>query len=89
VGVHKSGTRDQVPNWIDHPWGQADRLHWIQVIVTCSARDWSQYPRAVPGADDPESWAVYILAVCRDRNTALAMWNEFCFPVGGSNGAGE
>lgn len=80
MSVRKSDRRGQVPNWIDHPWTQGDRLHWMQVVLASSPRDWSKYPHAIPGEDDPESWSIYILATCRTRAQALAKWEAFCFP---------
>ncbi len=80
MGVQKSTDSGQVPNWLDHPWTPDDRLHWLQTLMAFSSRDWSQYPYARAGADDPESWAIYCLVMYNTRADALKSWNRFCFP---------
>ncbi len=80
MSIGKSLHPGHIPNWLDHEWAPASRLHWLRVILTLSSRDWSQYPYATPGADDPESWAIYCLVTCDDRATARLHWGQFCFP---------
>lgn len=80
MSIAKSTDPGQVPNWLDHPWTPDDRLHWLQTVLAFSPRDWSKYPYATPGHDDPEAWAVYCLVMYDRREDALENWNRFCFP---------
>jgi hypothetical protein len=80
VSVGKSQWPGQVPGWMDHDWTPADRLHAIRDIMAFSSRDWSKHPHAEPGHDDPECWALWLLANAEGRGDALAQWDAFCFP---------
>lgn len=84
MSVGKSRHRGQVPNWIDHGWTPGERIEWLRVVTALSPRDWSKYPHAIGGYDDPESYAVYLLVHANGRIDALDKWNAFCF--GGCSG---
>lgn len=81
MSIGKSTTRGQVPNWIgDNDWTPERRLDWLRQILAFSPRSWGQYPHATPGADDPETWAVWCLVMCETKEKALRHWNVYCFP---------
>jgi hypothetical protein len=81
MSVRKSTDPAQVPNWIaENDWSPEARIDWMRQIMAFSPRSWGEHPHAVPGAADPETWAVYCLVMCNTAKDALKKWNVYCFP---------
>lgn len=77
----KSDKFSVIPNWIEeNDWTPNSRIHWMQIIMAFSPRDWSINFNAGdnPESADAEIWALWCLVMCDSKEEALESWKNFC-----------